>query len=32
MDDDNWKVFVNSKYDAATGEWTMKKVPVKSIF
>jgi adenylylsulfate reductase subunit A len=28
MDEANWKVFVNSVWDPATGEWTMKKVPV----
>ena len=27
IDDDNWKCFVNSKYDAETGEWTFRKVP-----
>ncbi len=32
MDDANWKVFVNSKYDSKTGEWTMRKVPVKPLF
>jgi adenylylsulfate reductase subunit A len=28
MDEDNWKCFVNSVYNAKTDEWTMKKVPV----
>jgi adenylylsulfate reductase subunit A len=32
MDNDNWKVFVNSTYNAKTGEWAMKKVPIKNIF
>jgi adenylylsulfate reductase, subunit A len=27
LDDENWKVFVNSRMDPDTGEWTMKKVP-----
>jgi adenylylsulfate reductase subunit A len=27
LDDENWKVFVNSRMDPETGEWTMKKVP-----
>lgn len=31
IDQDNWHVFVNSKYDPATGEWTMRKVPVHQI-
>jgi len=26
IDDDNWKCFVNSKYDRDTGEWSLKKV------
>ncbi|MGE5546779.1 MAG: adenylyl-sulfate reductase subunit alpha [Solirubrobacterales bacterium] len=26
LDDANWKVFVNSRFDPATGEWAMKKV------
>jgi len=26
IDDDNWKAFVNSKYDAETGNWEVKKV------
>ncbi|MBI5162544.1 MAG: adenylylsulfate reductase subunit alpha, partial [Magnetospirillum sp.] len=26
LDDANWKVFVNSRIDPATGEWAMKKV------
>jgi adenylylsulfate reductase subunit A len=32
MDDQNWKVFVNCKMNAATGEWTFKKVPIVNIF
>jgi len=28
MDEKNWKCFVNSVYNAKTGEWTMKKVPI----
>jgi adenylylsulfate reductase subunit A len=27
IDDDNWKCFVNSKYDRNTHKWEMKKVP-----
>ncbi len=27
LDDENWKVFVNSRYDSATGEWHMTKKP-----
>ncbi len=27
LDDDNWRVFVNSKYNKASGEWTFRKVP-----
>jgi len=27
LDDDNWSVFVNSKYDRKTREWTLRKVP-----
>ncbi len=27
VDEDNWKAFVNSKYDPATEKWEMKKVP-----
>ncbi len=27
LDDANWKCFVNSRMDPATGEWTMKKQP-----
>jgi adenylylsulfate reductase subunit A len=30
--DPDWLCFVNSTYDAAKDEWTMKKVPVKYIF
>lgn len=28
LDDENWHVFVNSRYDPETGEWTMYKRPV----
>lgn len=28
LDDTNWKVFVNSRYDPATGEWTIFKKPL----
>jgi len=31
MDDENWKVFVNMTYNADTGEWAMKKVPIHTI-
>ncbi len=27
IDDENWKCFVNSKFDRETGEWTVWKVP-----
>jgi adenylylsulfate reductase subunit A len=27
IDDDNWKCFVNSKYDADKNTWEVKKVP-----
>ena len=27
LDEENWKCFVNSTYDAATNEWTMVKKP-----
>ena len=27
LDDKNWKVFVNSRYDASKGEWQLEKVP-----
>ena len=27
LDDANWKVFVNSRYDAETGEWQMSRKP-----
>jgi len=27
LDDANWKVFVNSRYDAAKGEWQLEKTP-----
>jgi len=28
----DWECFVNCKYDAKSGEWEMKKIPVKKIF
>jgi adenylylsulfate reductase subunit A len=28
LDDDNWRVFVNSKYDSKTGTWKLWSVPV----
>ena len=31
LDDDNWKVFVNSRYDAASGTWEMSKKPVIAV-
>ena len=31
LDDDNWKCFVNSKYDRHSGEWALKKVPWKQL-
>lgn len=27
LDEENWKVFVNSRYDPSSGEWNLKKVP-----
>ncbi|MAF48271.1 MAG: adenylyl-sulfate reductase subunit alpha [Rhodospirillales bacterium] len=27
LDDENWKVFVNSRVDPETGEWTLRKIP-----
>ena len=32
MDDQNWKVFTNSRYDAKTGEWQLQKVPFLTNF
>jgi adenylylsulfate reductase subunit A len=32
MDEDNWKVFVNCKMDPKSGEWELKKVPIKYLF
>ena len=31
MDDENWRVFVNCRMDPASGEWEMKKIPMKYI-
>lgn len=31
LDDENWHCFVNSRYDAATGEWELATVPHHSI-
>ncbi|MEE8392859.1 MAG: adenylyl-sulfate reductase subunit alpha [Rhodospirillales bacterium] len=31
LDEENWKVFVNSRHDPETGEWEMKKVPHKDL-
>jgi adenylylsulfate reductase subunit A len=31
VDDDNWKVFVNSKYDRDTGDWSFRKIPYKQL-
>jgi len=31
MDEQNWHCFVNSVYNAKTGEWTMKKVPIVNL-
>jgi len=28
----DWECFVNCKYDAKSGEWEMKKVPIKHLF
>ncbi len=27
LDDENWKVFVTSKFDRSTGEWQLSKKP-----
>jgi len=32
MDEDNWTVFVNSRWDPASGEWEMSKKPIHQIF
>jgi adenylylsulfate reductase subunit A len=31
LDDENWRVFVNSSYDAATAQWTVGTAPYHSI-
>ena len=31
IDDDNWKCFVNSRFDRNTGSWELKKVPHKQL-
>jgi adenylylsulfate reductase subunit A len=31
IDDENWKCFVNSRYDRNTKKWDLKKVPYKQI-
>jgi len=31
IDDDNWKCFVNSRFDRETGQWELKKVPHKQL-
>jgi len=31
LDEENWKVFANSRYDAATGEWHLIKRPFISV-
>ena len=31
LDEENWKCFVNSRYDPKSGEWEMKKVPHKDL-
>jgi adenylylsulfate reductase, subunit A len=31
IDDDNWKCFVNSRFNRVTGRWEMKKVPYKQL-
>ncbi len=32
IDDENWKCFVNSTYDAETNKWELKKVPYVQIY
>ena len=32
LDEENWKCFVNCKYDAQTGQWEMLKRPILSMF
>ncbi len=31
VDDEQWHVFVNSRYDPATGQWELKSIPVHHI-
>ncbi|MGA8923162.1 MAG: hypothetical protein WB682_08450 [Candidatus Dormiibacterota bacterium] len=31
LDEENWRCFVNSRYEGSTGEWEMSKVPHHSI-
>ena len=31
VDDEQWHVFVNSRYDPATAQWEMKSIPVHHI-
>jgi adenylylsulfate reductase, subunit A len=31
VDDENWKCFVNSRYDRGTKKWDLKKVPYKQL-
>jgi adenylylsulfate reductase subunit A len=32
MDEDNWKVFVNSRWNPGSGEWEMSKKPIHQMF
>jgi hypothetical protein len=32
MNEDEWTVFVNSRWDPETGEWQMSKKPIHRIF
>ncbi len=32
MNEDDWKVFVNSRWNPETGEWEMTKKPIHRIF
>lgn len=31
LDDENWRVFVNSRFDATTGEWALENAPYHQI-
>ena len=31
IDNNNWKVFVNSRYDRDTGDWSFRKIPYEQL-